>query len=497
MDKHTLSIYRAFFVTFLWSSSFVIIKFGLEDISPLMFASLRYLVAASILVTMSMGREKSKKEIRELNKREIFKLILYGLVFITFTQGFMFISLKLLPAIMISLILNFTTIVVIMLSLPMREYPNKIQFSFILLALLGGMMYFYPFNLDYTGLAYVFLLLVLLSNSVSSIFGRHINKNPDMSPLTITTISMSAGAIILFSLALIIEGWNYISLQSWLIILFLGIVNTAFTFTMWNASMEYLKAFETSLINNTMLPQITILALIFLDEMPSTIQWIAIAIVMIASVVVQLYSRSIDYLSLLMSSRDKVNRDELDPLYNYFPKEFSLNLRSFLKQIPSHRMPVFTEEIHPDFADILKPFRQIKDEETFSQVLQNFPIQHILIILGQRLTPASISKFPPQREQLIISANQEHKERLSVAAKAWSKHAERDVNFWGKVEGKTPEKNQKSESIIQSLIENHTWWNIYGHFKHEFIFELRVASGHGARWTADGKKFIGFVEPFD
>ncbi|MFX1482391.1 MAG: EamA family transporter, partial [Promethearchaeota archaeon] len=47
-----IAVLEALFVTVLWSSSFVIIKFGLNEIPPLTFAGLRYSIASIILMTL-------------------------------------------------------------------------------------------------------------------------------------------------------------------------------------------------------------------------------------------------------------------------------------------------------------------------------------------------------------------------------------------------------------------------------------------------------------
>ena len=43
-------------------------------------------------------------------------------------------------------------------------------------------------------------------------------------------------------------------------------VNTALAFTLWNSSLRILSATESSIINNTMLVQIAVLAWLFLGE---------------------------------------------------------------------------------------------------------------------------------------------------------------------------------------------------------------------------------------
>ncbi|HDD69471.1 MAG TPA: hypothetical protein ENG61_03835 [Candidatus Korarchaeota archaeon] len=46
-------------------------------------------------------------------------------------------------------------------------------------------------------------------------------------------------------------------------------VNTALAFILWVHSLEELKAFETSVLQNTMLIQIILLSMLFLGEIPS------------------------------------------------------------------------------------------------------------------------------------------------------------------------------------------------------------------------------------
>ena len=57
-----------------------------------------------------------------------------------------------------------------------------------------------------------------------------------------------------------------LSLSNWAIIVWLAVVNTAFAFTLWNRTLRTLTAMESSIINNTMLFQIAVLAWAFLGE---------------------------------------------------------------------------------------------------------------------------------------------------------------------------------------------------------------------------------------
>ena len=99
INTRPFSIFQAFFVTILWSSSWPIIKFGLEEIPPLTFAGLRYITASLILFSAVIISPKQRAILKTINHQWWLKLILYGLIFYTITQGAQFFGLLFLPAI--------------------------------------------------------------------------------------------------------------------------------------------------------------------------------------------------------------------------------------------------------------------------------------------------------------------------------------------------------------------------------------------------------------
>ena len=96
LSNQITAILLALFVTFLWSTSFVIIKFGLKEIPPLVFAGLRYSIAFVFLLPF-LFTKKNKAIVKTLNRKDWINLTLLGILFYTFTQGTQFIGLSLLP----------------------------------------------------------------------------------------------------------------------------------------------------------------------------------------------------------------------------------------------------------------------------------------------------------------------------------------------------------------------------------------------------------------
>uniref|UniRef100_A0A0A0KEV6 Uncharacterized protein n=1 Tax=Cucumis sativus TaxID=3659 RepID=A0A0A0KEV6_CUCSA len=58
------------------------------------------------------------------------------------------------------------------------------------------------------------------------------------------------------------------------------------------------------------------------------------------------------------------------------------------------------------------------------------------------------------------------------------------------------DKNRHAMNTIVHLIAQCCWMNIHIVAPHGIVFEIRIAEGYGARWSKDGNKFIGFLEPY-
>lgn len=280
ISQRNKAIIQALFVTLLWSSSWVLIKLTIDEIPPLTFAGLRYSIAFIVLLPgLFMKRESVKK----LSKQDWGKLLLLGLVYYAFTQGGQFLSLKYLDAITLSLMLNFSAPLVAIIGLFVLNEPvSKLQWSGLVIFLLGVVVYFFPqTSLPKSILGLALGVFTVLSNSVASVMGRWINRGKNLDPIVVTGISMGFGAVLLLGSGLGFQGLPPLSERSWLVLIYLAVVNTALAFWLWNKSLQVLTAMESSVINNTMLIQISLLAWLFLDE---SLTWIGVVGLIIASV---------------------------------------------------------------------------------------------------------------------------------------------------------------------------------------------------------------------
>lgn len=287
MSSEARPILQALFVTFLWSTSWVLIKQGLQEIPALTFAGLRYAIACAILLPALWIR---RREVRALSRGQWGQLAVLGVFFYALTQGGQFLTLNHLDAIPFSLILSFTPLLVAGAGVfTLRERPSRSQWIGIALTLVGAGVYFGPSN-PFRGAALGFVLAgaTLTANAVSSLLGRRVNRERVASPFVVTTISMGIGAALLLGAGTGMQGLPHLTAKGWGIVLWLAIVNTAFAFTLWNHTLRSLPATESSVINNTMLVQIAVLAWIFLGERLSALEIVGLVTVACGTILVQL-----------------------------------------------------------------------------------------------------------------------------------------------------------------------------------------------------------------
>ncbi len=289
---HLIAVSQALLVTFLWSTSWVFIKIGLESELPAVtFAGLRYTLAAFCLLPFAILNPTHRQTLRELPARTWWELTGLGIIFYTLTQGAQFVSLSFLPSATLSLLLNFSPIFIAIYGMISHsESTSLTQWGGILVTVIGALIYFAPLSIEEGQIIGLIAGLVALSaNAASSVFGRYINTQEKLNPLVVTSVSMGIGGIIMLIIGNLTQGMGRLNLTQWAIIGWLAIINTAIAFTLWNKSLQTLTAVESSIINGTMLPQIAILAWIFLGEPLGGKEILGLIFVLIGTLIVQLW----------------------------------------------------------------------------------------------------------------------------------------------------------------------------------------------------------------
>jgi drug/metabolite transporter (DMT)-like permease len=286
------AVLEAFLVVTLWSSSWVLIKWGLEDMPPLPFAGLRYFVAFVVLLPFALSKD-NRVALGKLSRRSWVLLSILGLLFYTVGVGGQFVALSILPTVTTRLLFAFSTVVVALLSgLLLRERPTIWQWVGIAAALAGIYVYLYPVDIAVSQLAGILAALFgMLALAGAAIVGRTVARSGVASPLLVSAVSMGVGSVVLLSCGVVLQGIPAVSLKNWLIIGWMALINTSFAFVLWNHSLRTLTAVESNIVTNIMVVEIAVLAWMFLGESLDYVDMVGLGLVVGGAFLVQLRGR--------------------------------------------------------------------------------------------------------------------------------------------------------------------------------------------------------------
>lgn len=125
----------------------------------------------------------------------------------------------------------------------------------------------------------------------------------------------------------------------------------------------------------------------------------------------------------------------------------------------------------------------------------------VMLLLGFARTAGSVNVLPPRPEAMLAAFREPHRKGgrempLTVGGRAFTKHAPRSSDgWWGRTGGSDADKNEAALDAVRRVLAAAEWVNSHRLPGHGVdVFEVRTAQGYGARWTADGLSFRGFLE---
>jgi len=285
------AILLAILVVIIWSTSWILIKVGMDDIPALTLNGLRYTIAF-ILMLPFLFLPKIRNHLHLMTRKDWKDLIILGIIFIGLTQGALALSLVYLPAVTASLIMNCTPVFVAFLGIGfLSERPTNLQWGGLSINMVGVLLYFFPLqNKDNNWLGLLIALGCLFFNIIGSLLSRRINRGARLNAYIVSTVSIGVGGLMMLLAGIIMNGMPEFNQEGLVILGWLALVNTALTFPLWNYSLQTLTAMESNIIGNTMLIYVAILAFIFLGEQLTSQQEIGLFLTAVGAVLVQMRS---------------------------------------------------------------------------------------------------------------------------------------------------------------------------------------------------------------
>jgi len=283
--RRLIAIGESLLVTLIWSSTFVIVKIGLETLGPLTIAGLRYFLGAVVLLPFLIKRQSLKTPI---SKELWLRLILIGVSAYTIGNGALFWGLKYVPATTGSFLMSLIPLLVLAGgALLLREIPTRWQIFGVFLSLFGSVLFFSSGMSPGEPKGIVIVGVGLIGFLAFSLLGRGIARDGKLDTLTLTAIPLAIGGILSMLLALIVEGIPQFTPKSIIIVIFLAVVNTSLGYLLYNHSLRELTALEMNMVLNLSPIFTALLSWVLLGETLGAIQILGLVVVIVGVIFVQ------------------------------------------------------------------------------------------------------------------------------------------------------------------------------------------------------------------
>lgn len=248
------------FVVFFWGLSFVLLKLGLEGISPLNLAFLRFLIALPFFIGFAYLQDRS------IFDRSIFldwkMLIILGLTGVTLYHTFQNIGLQFTTASNSSLIISANPVFIALLAhFYLKEKMTWKRVLGIILAVFGIFLIIGPLKFALNPLGVFGDLLSLgagLSWAFNSVFSKKMLAK--YGAKRITMFSMIIGTLFLFTILLASEKPALpTSIWLWCLLLILSLVSSGLAYFLWYKALEEVPATKAG-VSLFFIPVVSILS---------------------------------------------------------------------------------------------------------------------------------------------------------------------------------------------------------------------------------------------
>jgi drug/metabolite transporter (DMT)-like permease len=291
-DSHRGAVALAVFVTVLWSSSYILIKVGLQDLPPLTFAGLRYFLG--FVALLGLHRLQRRPLPRGLPRTTWWALIALGLVAYALAPGAIFLSLSIMPVITANFVFQagIPLMVAISSGIFLGENTSGRQWVGVGLTVFGVYLAFpaRPAGSEIIGV--LLALLAAAAGAASNQLTRYVMRDTHLRAQDVAMITTGIGSTVLLMVGVVADPTPVFSGLSIGLLLWLGIINTALAFTVWNLALRTLRALEAGVIATAQVIEVTLMAWLFLREPLGWHTLLAALLILAGVILVQTPARS-------------------------------------------------------------------------------------------------------------------------------------------------------------------------------------------------------------
>lgn len=235
-------------VVFLWGSSFALLKLGLEEITPINLAFLRFLVVLPFFVIFTVSKDK------HAFVRSIFRdwkiLLALGVTGVTLYHVFQNLGLRFTTASNSSLIISANPIFIALLDhFYLKEKMTLKRVSGIVLAFVGVILIIGPLRLTFDPMGMIGDLLSLgagLSWAFYTVLGKKFLSS--YGAQRVTAFSIIFGTLFLLPILLLTEKPIVpTSLWLWFLLLILSLLCSGLAYFFWYKALEEVSATKVAI----------------------------------------------------------------------------------------------------------------------------------------------------------------------------------------------------------------------------------------------------------
>jgi drug/metabolite transporter (DMT)-like permease len=292
ISSRTIALAASIAATAIWSSSFVVAQIGLRHMGPLTVVALQYLVAFIALLpfVLRCGKGLHHKSWRDVlpTSKVWLQLVGLGLTAYVIGNGTLILGLQSVPAATAALLFNITPLLVMLGSaVLLKERPTLEQAAGVAVTVLGGIVFFSEGATAGSGWGVLLVMIGVLAFSCFNLIGRDVAKGGKTTTAFLTAVPLGIAALVLTNAALATEGWPTLSLESIGVIVWLGILDTAIAYALYNHALRRLTATEISAVISLTPLGTALIGWLCLDQQLDLVQVIGLLCAVIGILIVE------------------------------------------------------------------------------------------------------------------------------------------------------------------------------------------------------------------
>jgi drug/metabolite transporter (DMT)-like permease len=270
-------------VVLIWAATFSVVKSGLRELGPLSFATLRFTVAAGLMLAWVWILEGTPA----IRREDWLRVAVVGLTVIGVYQALFTVGLQYTTASNSSLMLaSIPAWTVLFAGISRQERFSALQIVGILMSFVGVAMAIRgahgQFALSWESVRGDALTLVAAAlYGIGAVVSKPLLLR--YSSLRVMTMAIVFGSIFLVVVSvpeLAAQHWDNVSLATWLGVAYASLFGAVFAFVIWFKSIGEIGASRTSIYNNLIPPVAMLIAFGTLGERFSPLQLLGAGIVL-------------------------------------------------------------------------------------------------------------------------------------------------------------------------------------------------------------------------